>query len=92
MLSGGRPVNGSIIAPRIVWNDCLCLLLGLLLLEKVKQGEAREGWRQCTSHGRKHGDKDRQRKKARTVRKVLSEGMASQMYYIPFLQSVLSLS
>ena len=38
MPSGGRPVNGSIIAPRIAWNDCLWLSLGLLLLEKVKQG------------------------------------------------------
>ena len=76
--SGGRPVNGSIIAPRIAWNDWSWLLLGLLLLEKVKQGEAREQRRQC-SHGRKHGHKDRQRNKARSVRKVFLEGMASQM-------------
>ena len=47
-LSGGRPVNGSIIAPRIAWNNRSWLLLGLLLLEKVKQGEAREQRRQVT--------------------------------------------
>ena len=29
--SGGRPVNGSIIAPRIAWNDCLWLaVLGMM--------------------------------------------------------------
>ena len=76
--SGGRPVNGSIIAPRIAWNDWSWLLLGLLsLVEKAKEGEGREGRRQC-SHGRKHGDEDRQRKKARSVRKVLSEGRAKK--------------